>query len=140
MNKDRGYPAHPLEDALEISKAIYRDNAGLPLDRGLLASHLGISHRSSSFTTLLAASEQYGFTKGRYKDDTISLTDLGISISMPKSEGELAKTLESAAHIPEKFDKLNQLVQDGELPKSEFLTNRGIYRNIHKKYCLHNIR
>ena len=131
MNKDgyrrtrrvRSYPAHTLEAALEIAKAIYRDNAGLPLDRGLLASHLGISHRSSSFTTLLAASEQYGFTRGRYRDDTISLTELGISISMPKSEKELAKTLDSAAHTPEKFDKLNQLVQDGELPKSEFLTN-----------------
>ena len=131
MNKDgyrrtrkvRSYPGHTLEDALEITKAIYRDNAGLPLDRGLLASHLGISHRSSSFTTLLAASEQYGFTKGRYRDDTISLTELGISISMPKSEEELAKTLGAAAHTPEKFDKLNQLVQDGELPKSEFLTN-----------------
>ncbi|MFL2759901.1 MAG: hypothetical protein ACJ0BG_02720 [Dehalococcoidia bacterium] len=131
MNKDgyrrtrkvRSYPAHTLQDALEIAKAIYRDNAGLPLDRGLLASHLGISHRSSSFTTLLAASEQYGFTKGRYRDDTISLTEVGISISMPKSEEELLKTLRSAAHTPEKFDKLKQLVQDGELPKSEFLTN-----------------
>ena len=131
MNKDgyrrtrrvRSYPAHTLEDALEIAKAIYRDNAALPLDRGLLASHLGISHRSSSFTTLLAASEQYGFTKGRYRDDTISLTDLGISISMPKSEQELAKTLSLAAHAPEKFEQLNQLVPTGELPKSDFLTN-----------------
>ena len=131
MNKDgtrrtrrvRSYPAHTLEETAEIAKAIYRDNAGLPLDRGLLASHLGISHRSSSFTTLLAASEQYGFTRGRYKDDTISLTELGISISMPKSGEELAKTLGVAAHTPEKFDKLNQLVQAGELPKSEFLTN-----------------
>ncbi|MDC0035517.1 hypothetical protein OAJ44_04070 [Chloroflexi bacterium] len=131
MNKDnrrrtrkvRSYPGHTLEEALEIAKAIYRDNVGLPLDRGLLASHLGISHRSSSFTTLLAASEQYGFTKGRYKDDTISLTDLGISISMPKSEEELSKTLLLAAHTPEKFRKLNQLVKDGDLPKSEFLTN-----------------
>ena len=131
MNKDgfrrtrrvRSYPAHTIKDTLEIAKAIYHDNAGLPLDRKLLATHLGISPRSSSFTTLLAASEQYGFTRGRYRDDTISLTDLGISISMPKSIQELTGSLLKAAHMPEKFGKLNQLINKGELPKPEFLTN-----------------
>ena len=131
MNKDgfrrtrrvRSYPAHTIKDTLEIAKAIYHDNAGLPLDRKLLATHLGISPRSSSFTTLLAASEQYGFTRGRYRDDTISLTDLGISISMPKSIQELTGSLLKAAHRPEKFGKLNQLINEGELPKPEFLTN-----------------
>ncbi|HIA75740.1 MAG TPA: hypothetical protein EYN92_04845 [Dehalococcoidia bacterium] len=131
MNKDgfrrtrrvRSYPAHTIKDTLEIAKAIYHDNAGLPLDRKLLATHLGISPRSSSFTTLLAASEQYGFTRGRYRDDTISLTDLGISISMPKSIQELTGSLLKAAHMPEKFGKLNQLINEGELPKPEFLTN-----------------
>ena len=131
MNKDgfrrtrrvRSYPAHTIKDTLEIVKAIYRDNAGLPLDRELLATHLGISPRSSSFTTVLAASEQYGFTGGRYRDDTISLTDLGISISMPKSKQELTESLLKAAHLPEKFGKLNQLINEGELPKPEFLTN-----------------
>ena len=129
MNKDgfrrtrrvRCYPAHTRKDTLEIGKAIYRDNAGLPLDRELLATHLGISPRSSSFTTVLAASEQYGFTRGRYRDDTISLTDLGISISMPKSKQELTESLLKAAHLPEKFGKLNQLINEGELPKPEFL-------------------
>ena len=131
MNKDgfrrtrrvRSYPAHTIKDTLEIVKAIYRDNAGLPLDRELLATHLGISPRSSSFTTVLAASEQYGFTRGRYRDDTISLTDLGISISMPKSKQELTESLLKAAHLPEKFGKLNQLINEVELPKPEFLTN-----------------
>ena len=131
MNKDgfrrtrrvRSYPAHAIKDALQIPKAIYHDNAGLPLDRKLLATHLGISPRSSSFTTILAASEQYGFTKGRYRDDTISLTDLGISISIPKSMQELIESLLKAAHMPEKFGKLSQLINEGELPKPEFLTN-----------------
>jgi hypothetical protein len=131
MNKDgfqrtrrvRNYPAHTIKDTLEIAKAIYHDNAGLPLDRKLLATHLGISPRSSSFTTVLAASEQYGFTKGRYRDASISLTDLGISISIPKSVQELTTSLLKAAHMPEKFGKLNQLINEGELPKLEFLTN-----------------
>ena len=131
MNKDgfrrtrrvRNYPAHTIRETLEIAKAIYHDNAGLPLDRKLLATHLGISPRSSSFTTVLAASEQYGFTKGRYRDDAISLTDLGISISIPKSVQELTGSLLKAAHMPEKFAKLNQLINEGELPKLEFLTN-----------------
>jgi hypothetical protein len=131
MNKDdfrrtrrvRGYPAHTIKDTLAIAKAIYHDNAGLPLDRKLLAGHLGISPRSSSFTTLLAASEQYGFTKGRYRDETISLTDLGISISIPKSIEELTESVLKAAYMPEKFGNLNKLLNEGELPKPEFLTN-----------------
>ena len=61
----RNYPAHNIEESLGIARVIYEQNAGLPLQRTLLATGLGTTVNSSSFVTKLAASEEYGITQGR---------------------------------------------------------------------------
>ena len=119
----RQYPAHSLEDVLPLLLVIYEENAGLPLDRTLLARGLGTTVSSSSFITKLASSEAYGLTRGRYRDPTISLTDLGSSLVANRSHGELAKAATIAALKPSLFQKLRTLLQGMEIPEEHFLSN-----------------
>ena len=96
-------------DSLTIPNIIFSENAGLPIDRDTLASSLGTTINSSSFTTKLASSEEYGLTKGRYKDSEISITELGLSCVAYQNEQEKQKALKIASLTPNIFAKLNDL-------------------------------
>ena len=82
----RDYPTNTLQDVLVVPMAIHNNNAGLPIDRKLLAKSLGTTHKSSGFITKINSSFSYGLTIGGYKDELISLTDLGKSIVAPKNK------------------------------------------------------
>ena len=105
----RKYPAHTLEDILSISNVIFFDNASLPVDRHMLAKTIGTTTSSSSFTTRLAASEDYGLTKGRYRDKEIAITPLGRSIVAPKDGSEHLKATKAAIFKPKPFAHLSEL-------------------------------
>lgn len=117
----RNYPAHSLSSVMGLANTIFKQNAGLPVGRHLLAQEIGTSVSSSTFITKLAASEQYGLTQGRYKDDDISLTDLGMSVVASKSPNELLENIQTAAYHPTQFDKLRILLKDQGLPNDNFL-------------------
>ena len=119
----RQYPAHSLEDVLPLASVIYDENAGLPLDRTLLAQGLGTTTSSSSFITKLASSESYGLTRGRYRDPTITLTALGSSIVANRSFEEFSEAATTAALRPPLFQKLFTLLRGMEIPEEHFLTN-----------------
>ena len=103
----RKYPAHSIEDILSISEVIFSQNASLPLDRKILAQTIGTTVNSSSFTTKLAASEDYGLTKGRYRDEEISITPLGEALIGPKNPLEHLEAARTAIFRPMPFAKLN---------------------------------
>src|SRR5437667_11162107 len=91
------FPRRSLMKALEVAKAIERDNAGDPYDPILLASKsMNASHRSSSFEILLAASDRYGLTKGNSRAKTIQLTPLGSAIVAPMDDTQMGSNLRSA--------------------------------------------
>ena len=117
----RNYPAHPLASVMVLANTIFNENAGLPVGRHLLAQGIGTSASSSTFITKLAASEQYGLTQGRYRDENISLTDLGVSVVAPKNANELQEDLEKAAYTPPQFKKLRLLLKNQDLPNDNFL-------------------
>ena len=119
----RQYPAHSLEDVLPLASVIYDENAGLPLDRTLLAKGLGTTTGSSSFITKLASSESYGLTRGRYRDPTITLTALGSSIVANRNFEEFSEAATTAALRPPLFQKLFTLLRGMEIPEEHFLTN-----------------
>ena len=100
----RAYPAHNLKESLVVTEIIMNQNAGLPIDRKLLAEALNTSERSSSFTTLLAASQQYGLTVGKYNSDEIASGNLN-SI-MPKIFNQQAN---SSVKPPEVYIPINVL-------------------------------
>lgn len=116
----RKYPAYSLMDSLTIPNIIFSENAGLPIDRDMLASSLGTTINSSSFTTKLASSEEYGLTKGRYKDSEISITELGLSCVAYQNEHEKQKALRIASLTPDIFAKLNDLLSGRELPEEKY--------------------
>jgi len=117
----RNYPAHSLYSVMGLANTIFKQNAGLPVSRHLLAQEIGTSVSSSTFITKLAASEQYGLTQGRYKDEDISLTELGLSVVASKSADELFNNIQAAAYHPTQFDKLRILLKDQGLPNDNFL-------------------
>ena len=117
----RNYPAHSLYSVMGLANTIFKQNAGLPVSRHLLAQEIGTSVSSSTFITKLAASEQYGLTRGRYKDEDISLTELGLSVVASKSADELFSNIQAAAYHPTQFDKLRILLKDQGLPNDNFL-------------------
>ena len=122
----RKYPAYSLAECLVIPKIIFSENAGLPLSRILLAKKIGTSANSSSFTTKLAACEEYGITEGRYKDETIQITTLGTAIAASKDKHEYSEALRIALNKPEIFEKLNSLLGNSEIPEDELLRNIAI--------------
>ena len=117
----RNYPAHSLYSVMGLANTIFKQNAGLPVSRHLLAQEIGTSVSSSTFITKLAASEQYGLTQGRYKDEDISLTELGLSVVASKSADELFNNIQAAAYHPTQFDKLRILLKGQGLPNDNFL-------------------
>lgn len=119
----RNYPAHDIEESLGIARVIYEQNAGLPLQRTLLATGLGTTVNSSSFVTKLAASEEYGITQGRYRSESIKITELGMSIVAKRTQHEFHEALSASMLKPTLFHKLNGLLQGKPLPGKEFLTN-----------------
>ena len=125
----RAYPAHNLKESLVVSETIMNQNAGLPIDRKLLAEALNTSERSSSFTTLLAASQQYGLTLGKYNSDEISVTDLSKSLFESVGHSSHSSYMVKAAYLPEKFQEIHNLLQDQPLPEARFLKNL-VFQNI----------
>ena len=119
----RKYPAYSLEDSLAVPSIIFSENAGLPIDRSLLASSLGTTVNSSSFTTKLASSEEYGLTKGRYNASEVSITELGLSCVAYQSEIEKKDSLIKASLAPDLFNKLGTLLSGKELPEEEYFSS-----------------
>lgn len=119
----RKYPAYSLEDSLSVPNIIFSENAGLPIDRKLLASSLGTTVNSSSFTTKLASSEEYGLTKGRYNDNEVSITELGLSCVAYQSDIEKKSSLTKASLVPSLFNKLGTLLYGKELPEEEYFSS-----------------
>ena len=119
----RKYPAYSLENSLSVPSIIFSENAGLPIDRSLLASSLGTTVSSSSFTTKLASSEEYGLTKGRYNASEVSITELGLSCVAYQSEIERKNSLLKASLSPDLFNKLGTLLSGKELPEEEYFSS-----------------
>jgi len=119
----RKYPAYDLSDSLGVPNIIFSENAGLPIARDLLAASLGTTVNSSSYTTKLAAAEEYGLTKGRYRDNEISITELGLSCVAYQSIKEKNTSLKKAAEAPVLFGKLTELFAGKELPEEKYFSS-----------------
>lgn len=120
---NRPYPTHTLENVLRIAKTIQEVNAGLPMDRLLLATALGTTSSSSGFRMSLGSSEKYSLTQGGYNDERISLAPLGLSAVSPSSATELNKSLREAATAPEIFRRFYSLLAGSPLLEDVYAEN-----------------
>jgi len=119
----RDYPINTLEDILIVPFSIHSNNAGLPIDRKLLAKSLGTTHKSSGYITKINSSFSYGLTVGGYKDELISLTELGRSIVAPKNNEEYETALRESAFTPMVFEKIYKVLEGKILPGDPHMVN-----------------
>lgn len=120
---NRPYPTHDLESVLSIARTIHEVNAGLPMDRPLLAAALRTTPSSSSFRMRLSSSEKYSLTDGGYNDERISLTSLGRSAVSPASAEELRQAMVSAATAPDIFRRFYAMLAGKRLPENVYAEN-----------------
>jgi len=120
---NRPYPAHTLEDALCVARAIQDNNAGKPMKRLLLAEAVGRTPGSSEYRLLLSSSFKYGLTTGNEKSEYIEMTPLGISIIKPTSDQERQTSYNKATLNPEFFKRVYDHYNENKLPSETFLKN-----------------
>lgn len=117
----RQYPTHTLEESKRIAEAIHESNAGLPIDRVLLAGALGTTPASSGFTMKLNSSSKYGLTNGGYSDERITLTPRGEAVVAPQHPEERRKALLDAALQPEQFRRFYEMLHGKSLPEDAYV-------------------
>jgi predicted nucleotide-binding protein len=120
---NRPYPTVPLKDALKVAKAISDNNAGKPYNRVLLADAMGYSASSSSFRELIMASARFGLTKGSYAAESIEMSNLGLRIVRPTSDGERLEAMREAMRAIPLFQQLTDHFKNNKLPQPEFFKN-----------------
>lgn len=119
----RPFPAHSLEKALQVIKAIVDSGASRPMDRLLLAQAIGRTPSSSEFRMLLSSSLKYGLTEGTEKADQIKPTPLGLQVGKPTSESEKRQALVRAVMTPVLFKEIFNHFNKQKLPRGDFLKN-----------------
>lgn len=122
-SKTRDYPVHTLEQALVIAQAIADKGAGRQMDRLLLADAIGRTPSSSEFRRLLSSSLRYGLTAGTEKADHINPTPLGLQLTKPKREDDVAQGRRKAAQTPALFNKVYRHFNRNKWPDQSFLKN-----------------
>ena len=114
------YPKHTLEETLRIPTAIHEKYNAKPMPPKSLAEAIGLSWRSGTFETLLAASNRYGLTTGSFRTKQVALTELGASILSPRSSDEKAQALAKGARNPEAFRRVYEHYEGSEFPEEQF--------------------
>jgi predicted nucleotide-binding protein len=121
--RNRPFPAHTLEKALQIIQAIVDAGASRPMDRLLLAEAVNRTPSSSEYRLLLSSSLKYGLTEGTEKADQIKPTPLGLQISKPLNDVERKQALFRALCAPALFNQIYNHFNKQKLPRVEFLRN-----------------
>jgi predicted nucleotide-binding protein len=119
----RPFPADSLEEAIVIATAIQEQNNGRPMNRILLAKAIGRKPASSQFVELLSSSFKYGLTLGTEKAESISLTELGLAITKPRSADERIAAIRGAALVPELLKRIYEHYNNGKLPSGDFFSS-----------------
>ena len=119
----RPYPKHTLEKALQVAFAIQENNAGKPMKKIFVADAINRKPSSSDFKDLLSSSYKYGLTNGTEKSEYIELTELGKSITKPRSPEEKRKSQIKALLNNNLLNKIYQHYKDNKFPEKSFFKN-----------------
>lgn len=117
------FPKHTLDQAMAIPAVLEETNGGRPLPPTDVAIGLKISPGGSDFRIRLSSSLKYNLTSGSYKQERITLTDLGRRIVAPMSEEDRHQALLAAALAPETFRRMYEYFKGKKLPELAFFQN-----------------
>jgi hypothetical protein len=116
-------PSLSLERALKIASTI-GDNYGYrPASPLQVAKALDVTPTSGGFRMLAGASIAYGFTNGGYNADLISITNLGLRIIRPTSEGDDLAAKREALLKPRVIREFLQKYDSAPIPKDSIAQN-----------------
>jgi predicted nucleotide-binding protein len=117
------FPRDPLTKVLPIAEAIWKNNAGRPLDILDVAKAVDQSPTSSTFVRQLASSFRYGLTEGSPTTKVISLTSLGSSIVAPTVETDVKAKLREALLNPQIFKQVYTWLDRKPIPREDVFRN-----------------
>ena len=128
MSRPKNRPNRPcpvvrFDSAVQVAQAITENNAGKPMNRLLLADAMKYSPSSSGFRDRITAAAKYGLTEGNYHSETISLTDLGVTVTRPRNDHERVEAQRKAVRSVQIFNDILEYFANSKLPKPEFLKN-----------------
>src|SRR5688572_25507481 len=118
------FPKNTLEEAIEIPKAIEKQNAGNPMKSDMLCRAVGFKLPNDwRFLDLLKSANQYGLVDGSGATATVSLTQLGQDVVAPGSATQRQTALLKAFRNVEEFKKVEEFYKGKKLPEDEFFEN-----------------
>lgn len=110
-------PAHTLNDALRIPRALVENYAGESAPPLQVAAALDLTPTSGHFRSLCGAAIAYGLTKGGYNADAISLEPLGRRILTPTEEGHDLAARREAVLKPRIVREFLRKYHNSQLPQ-----------------------
>ncbi|MDE2038439.1 MAG: hypothetical protein KGO96_02850 [Elusimicrobia bacterium] len=118
------FPKNPLEDAINIAKAIEEQNAGNPMKADQLVKAVGYNKSNDwRFLDLLRSANQYGLVLGSGAAATVSIESIGQDIIAPGSPKDRQEALGKAFRNVEEFKKVEEFYKGKKLPEDEFFEN-----------------
>ncbi len=118
------FPKHPLEEAIQVAKAIEDKHAGNPMKADLLAKAVGFNKPSDwRFLDLLKSANLYGLVSGSGGKATVSLDKIGRDVVAPGSPGERKTALLAAFQNVEDFKKVEGFYRAKRIPEDEYYLN-----------------
>jgi hypothetical protein len=116
-------PAHSLDEALSIAKAIGENYAFGPTKPLHLAAALSMSPTSSYFRMLTGASIAYGLTDGGYNATEITTTALAKRILQPLTEGDDLAAKREAFLKPRVLREFLTKYNNNRIPRDDIAHN-----------------
>jgi hypothetical protein len=117
------FPKLPLEEAINVAKAIEDKSAGHPMRAEMLAKALGYNQPDWRFLDLLRAANQYGLVQGTGPSATVTLEPIGRDVVAPSSPDQRQKALLQAFRKVEDFKKVQEHYGDKRIPEDEYFFN-----------------
>lgn len=116
-------PAHSLEEALRVAKAIAENLGKKPAPPLRVAAAMGLAPASSVFRMLTGASIAYGLTIGGYNAPQIELSELALRILKPKVEGEELSAKRESFLRPRVIREFLSRYSGSQLPRPDIARN-----------------
>lgn len=112
-----GYPNISLSEAISRVRKIHEMDRRNPLERKVIASHMGYSGLSGAADTAISALMHYGLLE-RVGKGEVRVSQLSVELLHPETERDYATALQYAASSPELFKSLRERFPDSRFSES----------------------
>ena len=133
------FPPTSIQEARVLPDTIAQSNAGQPMRRIDIFDVLARSAASGASRNLVTASSGFGLTNGGYQAEQLSLTELGVRLSV---DGDETAAIDAVLHV-EVFRQFFETYANSQLPSDvsarSFLAANGVPTD-RAEACLELIR